>query len=155
MFIRVILFCFPFFFFSSKMHFTIFSDFFGDFDPPWRMLFFFPKKTSSGSVCIVMKHNNAKRRFPSLKNQGAKMILRVNYCLGSSKSPTHCSSTLAGVSYNSLVRLAERKKCHGRLPLVHTIMSICLINSVETLGVLTIYGLNTNYIDFTIRRLNP
>ena len=25
---------YSFFFFSSKMHFTIFSDFFGDFDPP-------------------------------------------------------------------------------------------------------------------------
>ena len=38
------------------------------------------------------------------------------------------STALAGVSFNSLVRLAERKICHGRLPLVDAIMSTCLVS---------------------------
>ena len=32
------------------------------------------KKISSDWICIVMKHIRAKCRFPTLKNQGSKMI---------------------------------------------------------------------------------
>ena len=77
---------------------------------------------------------------------------RVNYSLGFSKSSIH-RSTLAGVSFNSLVRLAERDKWHGRLPLVDAIISICLVSKYSAYW--PIYGLNTNDIDFTIGSLNP
>ena len=37
-------------------------------------IYIFSEKTSSDWVCIFMKHNRAKCRFPILKNQGEKMI---------------------------------------------------------------------------------
>ena len=78
---------------------------------------------------------------------------RLNYSLGFSKSPIHCSSTLAGVSYSSLARLAELNKCDGRLALAGAIMSTRLVLKYSAYW--PIYGLNTKYIYFTIGSLNP
>ena len=66
---------------------------------------------------------------------------------------THCSSTLAGVSYDSPSRLANKNKCHGRFPLVDVIMSTCFVSNDSTYW--PIDGLSTNYIDFTIDSSNP
>ena len=97
--------------------------------------------------CIVMKHNRAKRRFPTSKTKVRKWFpCSVNYSLGFSKSPIPCSSTSAGASFNSLVRLAEQNKCHGPFPLVDAIMSACLVSKSSAYW--PIYGLNTNCIDF-------
>ena len=114
----------------SRCILPFFSEFFDDFDLPWRtqyMCFFF--KARSDCVCVVVKHNRAKCRLLTLKNQCSKMIpVQRNYFLGFSKRPIHCSRILAGVSFSSLVRLAEQKKCYGRLPLVDAIMSTCLVS---------------------------
>ena len=60
----------------SRCILPFFLMFFGDLDPPplTNAYVFFAKKASSGSVCIVVKHNRAKRRFPTLENQHAKKV---------------------------------------------------------------------------------
>ena len=70
-----------------------------------------------------MKHNPAKFRFTT------RNPWRAKYFLGIPKTSTNCSSTLAGVSYNTLVRLAEQNKWHGPLPLVHAIMPTRLVSN--------------------------
>ena len=113
--------------------------FFCDFDPRWRTQYIYFEvyiyisnkrpgvirfvslwSTTVPNVAINSENPiNVRNWFPC----------RVNYSLWFSKSPIHCSGTLAGVYFNSLARLAEQKKCHGRLPLVGAIMSTCLVVS--------------------------
>ena len=87
------------------------------------------------------------------KNRSAKAIPMRSKWLPRVSQELNCSSTLAGVSYNSLVRLAEQSKCHGRLPLVNAIMSTILVSNYSSYW--PIYGRNTNYIDFTMGMQNP
>ena len=111
---------FFFFGFLLQMHFTIFSGLFGDFDPLWRTQYMFlqTRRAVSGLYCYEaqpcqMSLSNTQK--PRWEN---RFPCRVNYYLGFSKSPIPCSSTLAGASFNSLVRLVEQNKCHGLFPLL-------------------------------------
>ena len=120
-----------FFFFSCS---RCLLPFFLDFSATWILpdehnICWKKKRPTSDWVCIAIKENRAKCCFPPLKTKVKKWFpCRANYSLGFSKSPIHCCSTLAGASFNSLVRLAEQNKCHGRLPLVDAIMSTCLVS---------------------------
>ena len=61
--------------------------------------------------------------FHYSKKQGAKVIFhKGSFSLGFPKSSIRCSRNSAGVCYNSLVWLAEKNECQGRLRLVDTIM---------------------------------
>ena len=139
-------------YFLLQMHFAIFSGFFGDFDPPWWTQYTFFRKrpavigfvflwsTTVPNVAFQFSKTKVKKWFPC----------RVNYFLGFSKSPIHCSSSLAGVSL-SLVRLAEQNKCNGRVPLVDAIMS-CLVSKYSAYW--HIWG-EYNLYRFYNRKLKP
>ena len=60
---------------------------------------------------------------------------------------------MAGVSYNTLARLAEQNKWHGPLALVRAIMSTRLVSNNSAYS--PMYGLNTNDIDFNVGMRNP
>ena len=89
------------------------------------------KNSKNSTVCfvrLVMTYDHAEIRFPTLKPQFQKFFpWRANYPVGFPKSLIHFSSVLAGVSCNSLVRLAEQNMCYGRLPFVDSIISIRLL----------------------------
>ena len=96
-----------------------------------REIFFFPKtrpvsRTFVRTVWLRTTLPNFVFQLKSNFLKQAKKIIPVrsiNSSLSFPKSSIHCSSVLAGVSYNGLVRLAELKKCHGRLPLIDVTMS--------------------------------
>ena len=134
-----------------RYNLRFFLGFFTNFDRNWRSERSI-KKTSS-FVRIVMKHNRTKFRSAIRKTRvqndfAVERKLSGNYSLGLRKSSIHWSSTIAGVSYNTLLRLAEQHKWHGPLPLVHAIMSTRLVSNISACW--PIYGLNTNYIDFNV-----
>ena len=109
--------------------------------------------TRSDSVCIVIKHNRANIAFQLSNTMVNKWFpCRANYYLCFSKSPIQSYSLLAGVYFNTVVRVAEQNRWHGRRPLVDAIMSTCLLLKYSAYW--PIYALNTNYIDFTIWSLN-
>ena len=71
---------------------------------------------------------------------------------GFPKSSIHCSSILAGVSHDTLVRLAKQSKWHWPLALVDAIVPTRLVSNSSAYW--PIYGMNANYIDFKVG-INP
>ena len=68
------------------------------------------------SVCIDMEHTPAKFRFPTLKNQGSKMVpVKSKYLVILCRFPPHTLFKYsAGVCYGSPSRLTEHAKYRTR-----------------------------------------
>ena len=136
------------------MHFPIFFCFLRPLRSSLTNAFFFSNEDEQWLGLYCHEAQACQMSLSNSQNQVQKWSpSRANYSRGCSKSPIRCSSALAGVSFNSLVRLTERNKCHGRLPLVDAIMSTCLVSKYSAYW--PIDGLNTNHVHITIGRLNP
>ena len=111
------------------MHFPIFFCFLRPLRSSLTNAFFFSNEDEQWLGLYCHEAQACQMSLSNSQNQVQKWSpSRANYSRGCSKSPIRCSSALAGVSFNSLVRLTERNKCHGRLPLVDAIMSTCLVS---------------------------
>ena len=89
--------------------FYIFFLIFGGFDLPRRTQYIyvcFSKETSSNWFCVVMTHNRATCRFPTLKTKVQKLFpCRVNDPIGFSKRPIH----FVGTTYTCHIFSGEQK----------------------------------------------
>ena len=89
--------------------------------------------TTVPNVAFQLSKTKVQKWFPC----------RVSYSLGFSNNPIHCSSTLTGVSFDSLVRLAPYSCEHVNM------------SSVETLGVFTDVWAEHKLSRFFYRKLKP
>ena len=103
------------------------------------------KKIDHQVVCWYCNERPCQVSLHNWKKQGAKMIpVKSIFFPRVPKSSIHWSSTLEGVSYNTLVLLAEQNKWHGPLALGHAIMSTRPVSNNSAYW--PIYGRDTNYI---------
>lgn len=82
-----------------------------------------PKKENYLVLCWYFNGKQPCKKHTPRKTRVHKWFPgEVCFPLGFPKSSIHCSSNLTSVLHNSVVRPAEKNKCHWRPPLAYTIV---------------------------------